>query len=155
VALREELQKRIERKQEEIRELEVRLRESQAYLAALQDMIKIVPRDPAEAFNPDQVLRPGSAVAKARDAIKAAGRPLHITELLKALDRVVDKNNRVSLTGSLNGYAKRGEIFTRPAPNTFGLVELGSTLTMENDDEPPAGFGGFEEPRITDDDVPF
>ncbi len=150
VTIKEELQKRIERKQEEIRELEIRLREAQSYLAALQDMSKLLPRDPNVAQDPSQSLRPGSAVAKAREVILKAGTPLHITEILKSIDRPVDKNSRVSLSGSLNGYVKRGEVFTRPAPNTFGLREF-QRAPARADIEPPPGFGLVEEDSLEPD----
>jgi hypothetical protein len=140
VAIKEELQKRIERKVEEIREMEIRLREAQSYLTALQDMSKLLPRDQNATQDPSQVLRPGSAVARAREAIKRAGKPLHITEILNAIGSEADKKNRISLGGSLSGYSRRGEIFTRPAPNTFGLLEF-QNATVRAEAEPPVGFG--------------
>jgi hypothetical protein len=143
VAIKEELQTRIGRKQEEIRELEMRLREAQSYLAALQDMSKLLPRDQNTTSDPRQALRPGSAVARARDAIKKAGKPLHITEVLNAIGSEADKKNRISLSGSLFGYVRRGEVFTRPAPNTFGLREF-QHATAHADAEPPRGFGVLE-----------
>ena len=162
--IRDELQKKIEKKQLEIRELEKQLAGANAYIEAIQDSLKLLPKEPAAGkAGPGQTLRPGSGVAKAREAILKAGKPLHITDLLKALGRPVDKNNRVSLSGSLSGYVKRGEIFTRPAPNTFGLAEL-NHVDMPAD-EPPANFGALpadgtseeaeDAAAISDDDVPF
>ena len=159
--IRDELQKRIERKQQEIRELEKQLAAAHAYIEAMQDSLKLLPKDAgSSAAVPEQTLRPGSGVAKAREAILKAGKPLHITEILKALDRPVEKNQRVSLSGSLSGYVKRGEIFTRPAPNTFGLAELNhEEMPVE---EPPDDFGSLpgdnsndDSQTIADDDVPF
>jgi hypothetical protein len=161
---RDDLQKRIEKKELEIRDLEKQLAAAQAYLQALQETVRMLPKEPRGLQTaPSQVLRPGSGVAKAREAILKAGKPLHITELLKAIGRPVDKNNRVSLSGSLSGYVKRNEIFTRPAPNTFGLIELNHSQMPE--DEPPEDFGVLpdDEPETTgapaadqsDDDVPF
>jgi hypothetical protein len=161
---RDDLLKRIEKKELEIRDLEKQLAAANAYLQALQETIRILPKEPfGSSASPAQVLRPGSAVAKAREAILKAGKPLHITELLKSLGRPVDKNSRVSLSGSLSGYVKRNEIFTRPAPNTFGLIELNHSEMPE--DEPPEDFGSLPEDEqetpeapttgITDDDVPF
>jgi len=161
---RDDLQKRIEKKELEIRDLEKQLAAAQAYLQALQETVRMLPKEPRGLQTaPAQVLRPGSGVAKAREAILKAGKPLHITELLKAIGRPVDKNNRVSLSGSLSGYVKRNEIFTRPAPNTFGLIELNHSQMPE--DEPPEDFGVLpdDEPETTaapaadqsDDDVPF
>lgn len=148
---RDDLQKRIEKKELEIRELEKQLAAANAYLQALQETIRMLPKEPRSGQSlPTQILRPGSGVAKVREAIIKAGKPLHITELLKALGRPVDKNSRVSLSGSLSGYVKRNEIFTRPAPNTFGLIELNHSQMPE--DEPPEDFGSLpdDEPEKTD-----
>lgn len=164
--IRQELQKRIEKKQDEIRNLELQLAQCRAYLQALEDSVRLLPKElAAEKLSPEQILRPGSAVAKAREAILKANKPLHVNDLLKAIGRPVDKANRVSLSGSLSSYAKRGQIFTRPAPNTFGLVELNHSEMPE--DEPPEDFGALpddesdanhqsEDPALlSDDDVPF
>src|SRR5687767_8758672 len=122
MGLREEFLKRIEKKQQEIMELGLQIREATAYVQALQDTLRLLPKD---ASQPQQALRPGTGVAKAREAIKKAGKPMHISDILKAIGFPVDKSHRLSLSGSLAGYVRREEIFTRPAPNTFGLVELG------------------------------
>lgn len=123
MGLRQEFQKRIEKKQQEIRDLELKIKEANSYLQALLDSMKLLPKDAINSGG-KRSLRPGSALAKAQKAIKKAGKPLHVTDILKALKKPPDKKNRVSLTGSLAGYARRGEVFTRPAPNTFGLIEL-------------------------------
>ncbi len=137
MGLRDEFQKRIEKKQQEIRDLELKLKEANSYLQALLDSVKLLPRD-SNAATAEQVLRPGTAIAKARDAIKKSGKPLHVNEILKFLDKPIDKKNRISLGGSLSGYVRRGEIFTRPAPNTFGLREL-----EELESEEPTPNGGL------------
>jgi hypothetical protein len=59
------------------------------------------------------------------------GDPVHITTLLAEIGLEINRDTRASLAGSLAGYVRRGEIFTRPAPNTFGLIELGHTPNRE------------------------
>ena len=140
MGLREDLLKKIERKQQEIMDLEGQLKEARSYRQALEDMLKLLPRDGVNTGSAGQFLRPGSGLAKAREAILKDGQPLHITALLKALGRPLDRINRSGLSGSLAAYVRKGEIFTRPAPNTYGLVELGHT-TAATIAEPPAGFG--------------
>ena len=139
--LRKELRRKIERKQaeikqweESIRELTARTREGLAYVSGLEETLKLLPKE--TATDAGMALRPDSALSKARDIILRAGRPLHISELLKSLDRPVTHNTRAALSGSLAAYVRKNEIFTRPAPNTFGLVELEAIS-----DEPPADFG--------------
>ena len=59
---------------------------------------------------------------------KPSGKPLHISDLLVALGKETDHDNRAALSGSLSAYVRKHEIFTRPAPNTFGLVEFETNL---------------------------
>lgn len=144
--LRRDIQKKIDRKRQEIQDLHVKLKETESYVQALEDTLKMLPRDGANDGGAEKFLRAGSNLALARDAIRDAGRPLHVKEILTALGRPLDRPNRAGLSGSIGAYVRKGEIFTRPAPNTYGLVEL--TQASEptgGEDGPPAGFG-------TDDD---
>jgi hypothetical protein len=79
-------------------------------------------------------------LAGAYDAIKMAGRPLHVTDLLAAMGRQPTRGERSAVSGTLAAYVRRGEVFTRPAPNTFGLLES-NTEQDPTRDAPPAGFG--------------
>ena len=152
MSTRKKIKDRIKRKELEIQQLEAKIREEKAYIQALQDAIKLLPRDddiPAEAK-----LRPGSAVGKAREVILKAGRPLHISKILEAMGRSADRKGQTGLSGSIHSYVRRGEIFTRPAPNTFGLVEMGNKTEKNKvavpptDDDLPPDFG-------VDDETPF
>lgn len=132
---RQRLESRIRQKEQEIQNLELSVREAKSYLQALQDMLKMLPRE-GDARGAD-ALRPGSDMAKARDAIRASGKPMHIAALLAAIGKENTKKNRVSVAGSLSGYVRRGAIFTKAAPNTFGLVELADNGAAV----PPEDFG--------------
>ncbi len=126
MGLRQELQKRIERKQAEIRDYEEHIRQATAYLQGLQDTLKLVPPEDDD-LGQDIILRHGSNIAKAREALLTAGKPLHITEILKDMGQPVDKKHRLALGGSIAAYVRKGQVFTRPAPNTFGLTEFNET----------------------------
>lgn len=140
MGIRNNFEKLINKKQDEINALELQVREARAYIQALQDSMKFLPRDGNGAT--EHTLRPGTALAKARDAIKAAGEPVAIADILKAIGKPQDKKHRLSLAGTLSGYAKNGKIFTRTAPNTFGILEFGSAPTEEQ--ELPEEFGSME-----------
>ncbi|HEY4742646.1 MAG TPA: hypothetical protein VIH76_18765 [Candidatus Acidoferrales bacterium] len=123
MSLRNEILKRIERKEAEVREHEYAIREGKAYLQGLQETLKLIPKD--DTFGTQEVtLRHGSNIAKAHEALKAAGKPLHITEILKAIGQPIDKKHRLALGGSIAAYARKDAIFTKTAPNTFGLIEF-------------------------------
>jgi hypothetical protein len=141
MGIREDLVRKIERKRAEIAELETTTRLAREYLQALEDTLKMIPRDLTNGADSVTVLRAGSALAKAREAIRKVGRPMHITELLEAIGKGTSRNERAGLSGTLAAYVRRGEIFTRPAPNTFGLTELKSGDGGDVSLVPPSGFG--------------
>ena len=121
--LREKVQKEIEKKQEEVRGLEGQILACNVYIQAFQDTLKMIPKD-QEPSSTEVTLRHGSLVAKARDVIRSAGKPLHVGEILAAMGKPEGKKNRLGLSGSLSAYVRDGKIFTRPGPNVFGLIEL-------------------------------
>jgi hypothetical protein len=124
---RENLQKLADRKAQEISELERHLDMARAYLQAIQDSIKVLPRE--SATNGDDLsgeLRSGTLLARVKEAIQKKGEPMHLVAILAAVGMENTKKARVSLVGSLGGYVRKGTVFTRPAPNTFGLVGMKS-----------------------------
>lgn len=117
----------------EIQQLEIQVREAKTYIQALQDTVKLLPRENGSAVQ-DFALRKGSSPALARDVLEKAGKNLHITDILKGIGKEPSRQNRISLAGSLNAYARKGIIFTAEGQNIFGLIG-------KNGDEPPAEFG--------------
>jgi hypothetical protein len=137
---RDQVQKLVDRKQQEIHDLELQIEKARSYIQALQDSLRFLPKNGDETA---VTLRPGTALARARDVLRNAGRPLHITEILKALNEPTDKKHRLSLSGSLSSYVRSSQIFTRPAPNTFGLMEMEKSTPEPEETafEIPEGFG--------------
>lgn len=158
---RAKIKERLRKKEIEIQTLDEKIRSARIYVQALNDVLKMLDNDPDDS-SPETVLRPGSAVAQARDVILRIGKPVHINDLLEELGKEASREGRASLTSSLAAYVRRGEIFTRPAPNTFGLLELGHHSDDSDSPTPPAGFGRSTalSPRESfsadvDDDIPF
>jgi hypothetical protein len=140
---RQKIQDRLKKKEQEIQGLEERLRTARTYVTALQDILKLLGGDEDVAAAPNAsraILRAGSSVDQARQTILRNGAPVHISALADAIGQDT-REGRISLASSLAAYVRKGEIFTRPAPNTFGLVELGHKTIPEEEDGPPAGFG--------------
>ncbi len=156
------IHEKLKKKEQEIQTLEEKLRSARIYVQALQDVLKLVDSD-STVEHGESALKAGSAVNKARETILRRGKPVHINDLLEAVGKDVTRESRASLTSSIAAYVRRGEIFTRPAPNTFGLVELGHKAPPPGapQPQPPQGFGKVVEsppPKIShdmDDDIPF
>lgn len=159
---RRKIEDRLRKKEQELHAYEEQAKAARIYIQALQDVLKMLPKAPDAEVSAQAVLRPGGAVALARQVILSRGEPVHISNLLSALEKEPNRENRASLTSSLSAYVRRGEIFTRSAPNTFGLIELGHDSFVEGDDGLPAGFGSMENdiespppPSLVDKDIPF
>lgn len=157
---RKAIHEKLKKKEQEIQMLEEKLRSARIYVQALQDVLKLVhPDSPPDTG--ESAMKSGSAVAKAREIILQRGKPIHINDLIEAMGKQVTRESRASLTSSIAAYVRRGDIFTRPAPNTFGLVELGHTASSDQAaPQPPQGFGKIAPAPIVptsdiDDDIPF
>jgi hypothetical protein len=156
---RKKIEDRLRKKEQEIVSMEEKIKATRIYVQALRDILKMLSSDVTETPEVDGeiTLRSGSAVDQARRVILDKGVPVHIDDILAALGKDATREAKASLTSSLAAYVRRDEIFTRPAPNTFGLVELGHISSDEvSSGEPPADFG--RQPVQTsgaDDDISF
>ena len=140
------IESKIKRKESEIQTLERRLSAAKIYLQALRDIQGAIAKDTEKEGSSGTPLRKGSAVAQARGVILMLGAPVHIDDLVKYLGKEVTRETKASLTGSLAAYVRRDEIFTRPAPNTYGLKELDHFEADRVPEEPPRGFGSASYP---------
>ena len=131
-----EIQKKINAKILEVKELEEKLSNARSAIDAFKEAMKLVSK--AQSVNGGGTLQPGSMVFKAHRILQTAGKPLHIKDLSERIWKEPTKTNRVSLSSSLAGYVRNESIFTRPRPNTFGLLDF---EPIEETEELPEGFG--------------
>jgi len=154
--VRTQLDKKIQAKNQEIAELETKIREARAYVQGLQEAIRMLPKDGADETQSEQLLRKGSDMDRTRDCLRKAGKPLYIDDILSCIGKENTLSLRRSLSSSLNVYARKGEIFIRTKPNTFGLVGMESSNDgkSSSDDEPPDDFGVMDkDDEIQDEDI--
>lgn len=127
---RESFQKLIDKKKAEIDNLEQQLRDARIYIQAIQDSLRLLPKEENGQSSTTKELRVGSNLALVQEYLKRKGSPQHISTILQFLGKPNDKSNRLSLVGSLGAYVREKRIFTRPGPNIFGLFEFED---LEND----------------------
>lgn len=141
MSLRGKFERKIREKEQEIHDLENKLVEARAYMHAMQDAIRLVPIEGGGEngeIGSEVVIKPGSAMEAAMKALREAGKALHIMDLIKAMGREPTSESRASVGSSIAAYVRKGVIFTRPAPNTFGLAEWGQSAA---ESVPPDDFG--------------
>lgn len=105
-------------KESEIARLEAELAAARAYVGLLERRL-----DAAERTL-DDVEESADPVVVVRRMILEARQPLFIDEILRGLGRRVTREERDELRRLLLPWVRRKEIFTRPRPLTFGLIEL-------------------------------
>jgi len=142
-ASRRNIERLIQKSEHEIFEMVKAIDMKSAYIQGLRDTLKYLPKE-ADPGGAPVALRAGTDLAKAYEAIRKAGKPLHVLDLVKALGKEPTKKNRISLSGSIGFYVRRNQFFTRPAPNTFGVAEFADDSALTNG-EPPENFGIEEE----------
>lgn len=77
--------------------------------------------------HPAMELVPGSAAFLATEAIRAAGRPLHARDIVRAIGERGQQVKETTLVGALSRWVKRKVVFYRAGKNTFGLLEMKRT----------------------------
>src|SRR5438270_5903768 len=154
--IKSELEKRLKKKRaevtslkEEIENFEDKIADRKYRIEVLEDAIRehlsLYNLLPSDAI-PQITFRQNSDGALVHKILRAAGKPLYVDEILKQLDREIDVDSRASLAGQLGGYFRKGQVFTRPAPNTFGLREW--DVNGHKDDPPDLSL--TDEPEVPD-----
>jgi hypothetical protein len=148
---RSQVEKKIQAKQLEIADFESQIAKAEAYIQAMQEVLRLLPREDGDAVTSEQLPRHGSAMAKTRELLLETRKPMHITEILKGIGKENTKSHRLSVSGSLRSYARKGLVFTQEGGNTFGLVEFQSANgngQQTKEVVPPKGFGLESEDEI-------
>jgi hypothetical protein len=142
MSVRKKFERKIREKEQEIQDLERKILEAKAYLDGMHDALRLFPAEgnnEAAEVAAETIIKPGTAVDAVWKHLKATGKAMHIMDLLTAIGREATPENRASVGSTLAAYVRKGAIFSRPAPNTFGLVEWGQPTP---EDVPPDDFGG-------------
>src|SRR5262245_40584436 len=110
MGLREDFFRRIEKKRAEVEVMRQALRLEERYLEALLDSYKLLPRSGEETNGAGpSTFRKGSNTAKAYEALKRAGHPMHVKDLVEAMGQKVNRSTTQGLSSSLRAYVNKGE----------------------------------------------
>lgn len=160
---KDKLTSEIGKQQSKIAKLRHDLKSAEIYLQAQMDMLNLIPKEDGGPSNDDASLRTGSDPARVREILVSAGKPMHVMDLLTKLGKEPNPANRATLSGTLGRYVAKNKVFTKTAPNTFGLLAFSASgptplvLDIAEPDEIPAAFGKPEADKqpAVDEDVPF
>jgi hypothetical protein len=128
MSIRTDLEKRIEKERQKIADMRRDLEKTESFAQGLQEALRLLPKDDQGSRQGVQgrttaTFRRGSDVEKAYNVLRSAGVEMHISEILLKIGKEDTKPNRMNLSSSLSRYVRDAQIFTRPNPNSFGLVE--------------------------------
>ncbi len=145
--MRKELEKRLKKQHidleavgKEIITLQATKTAIEAVICELESLLKTLPKENGKAEQEKQ-LRHGTDVFKARQALRTAGKALYIDDIITAMSEEPTIERRRSLAGQIAAYVRDNQIFTRPAPNTFGLKEFeDKKIEQETED----GYADFQ-----------
>tara|TARA_B100001989_G_scaffold233340_1_gene193177 strand:- start:3507 stop:3905 length:399 start_codon:yes stop_codon:yes gene_type:complete len=115
----------IEQKRQENADLQARIDSNNQEISVWEKALSLLPKETSPAKKPTSIrFRPGSDIEKASIVLRKAGEALYIDKILEEIGKEPTKENQVSLISSLAAYVREGRVFTRPAPNTYGLLEF-------------------------------
>lgn len=132
MSLLTDLNKRIEKKQDERWQVQMELdrlhaqaHALDAVIAELESFAKVVAKEESASPTPgtEKKLRAGSDVYKAREALRKLGKPSEIHDILITAGKPDNKDTRRSVTSQMAWYARKDQIFTRPEAGLWGLHE--------------------------------
>jgi hypothetical protein len=174
MGLREQYQKIVDKKRAEIDGLRLQIVATESYLTAMQDAMKLLPKETNGDSSAPVELRQGSKLAKVRDYLRLQCKSMRVDDILVALGEPVTQQNRVAVSGSLGNYAKQGKVFLKTGKNEFGLIEFAQNEDPETEEPQGDGIGdassstgNFDQrpqgsadeyaqsAEISDDDIPF
>lgn len=121
MSIRKEIERKIERKRAEVEELQRQVDAGKAFIDGLQEALRLTPPDEDA---PVVELRQGSDLESVRNILRQETKPMHIDSIIVKMQKDYTGNMRAGLAGSLSSYARRNKVFTKTAPNTFGLIEF-------------------------------
>jgi hypothetical protein len=125
------IEAKITEEKDAIDKIGLKITNAKARKSAFEETLKILPKNGTDAVQKD--LRANTELARVRSVLLKEAKPLTLDEIIskigKALeDKRDDKSRKISLRGSLRGYAKDGKFFTiEEAADTFGLIEFKKT----------------------------
>jgi HB1/ASXL restriction endonuclease-like protein with HTH domain len=128
MGLKDDFFRRIEKKKIEVEAMRTALRLEERYLEAMYDAYKLLARGEAASNGGGPAgFRKGSYTDKAYKVLKQVGHPMHVKDIVEAMGAKANRANKQGVASSIRLYLTKGEIFTKPAPNTYGLVEFEQT----------------------------
>lgn len=156
MGLKNALQKKIDKKNMELEdlrrqkiEIEARILAVESYIEGVQDSMKSADKSiNASNSGVTRAVKAGSSTDKAQKALRAIGRPAHISELLGLMGMEDTVDNQRNVSSSLSASYRNDRIFTRPQSKTFGLIEWNESQDNEDGAAPLDANAGRQQAHL-------
>ena len=112
-----------------------RLEDALRHYVEIYNIISGVPSRESSGDSRDVTVKSGSQAEKVRRVLIDAGEPVHIDEIMARMGVENTMAAKNSLAGSLSRYVRQGQMFTRPARGTFGLIEWSDEPDQKTDSD--------------------
>ena len=116
----------IQKKRDEVRKARQRVERLEDALRHYEEIYNVMNSSPSRDSSSaprDGAVRSGSQAERVIRVLSDAGEPTHIDEIMARMGVECTAAAKNSLVSSLSRYVRQRQIFTRPAPGTFGLIE--------------------------------
>ena len=116
----------LQRKRDELRKARQRadrLEDALRHYEEIYNVMNGAPSPDSSGVARHGPVRTGSQAERVIQVLGDTGRPLHIDEIMARLGVEATVSAKNSLAGVLSRYVRQEQIFSRPAPGTFGLRE--------------------------------
>jgi hypothetical protein len=147
MAVREDIEKRIEREKQKISDLQKQIERCNAFILGMQEALKFIPKT-GEKITKEYYFRSGDT-KQAYEVLKQSAKPLSINEILSLIGKEPTKQNKASLSSSLHRAVKKSGLIKKVASNMFTITENEVNKEVEEPIDLPDGFGKDEK------DIPF
>jgi len=125
--IRKEIERKIDKKRSEVQDLQRQIDAAKSFIDGLQEALKLAPPDEGA---PAVELRAGTDLEKVRNILRDEAKPMHIDDIVTKMGKEYTGSMKLGLSGSLSTYAKKHKVFTKTAPNTFGLMEFNAPANV-------------------------
>jgi hypothetical protein len=154
MGIKEDIEKRIEKERQKISDLRSQIELAESFVQGLQEALRLIPRSDSTKHTQIGFYFRSGDTKQAYEELKKSGKPMRIDEILRAIGKSDNRQNRASMASSLHRAAKKSGIIKKVGANTFAVSDMVIGINEEESVSLPDNFGSDRETQEPK-DIPF